>query len=79
MPYRQRRPVLPATSYSYRRSLSISEMLPAIGAGIGIGVAAFYVARLFLQRTPLVREPGITRLDDRGAVVRRPRPGLRSR
>lgn len=40
--------------YSYRRDLSITEMIPAIGAGVAVGVAAFYVARLLLQRTPLV-------------------------
>lgn len=44
--------------YSYRRPLSLREMLPAIGIGIGAGVFAFYVTRLLLQRTPLrvVRE-----------------------
>lgn len=40
--------------YSYRRDLSLTEMIPAIGAGVAVGVAAFYVARLLLQRTPLV-------------------------
>lgn len=39
--------------YSYRRPLSLPQLLPAIGVGIGAGVVAFYVARLFLQRTPL--------------------------
>ncbi len=43
--------------YSYRRPLTMRELLPAIGAGVGVGIgvgmAAFYVARLFLQRTPL--------------------------
>jgi hypothetical protein len=40
--------------YSYRRDLSLTEMLPAIGAGVMVGAAAFYVARILLQRTPLV-------------------------
>ena len=39
--------------YSYRRTLSARELLPAIGVGVAAGVAAFYVARIFLQRTPL--------------------------
>ena len=40
--------------YSYRRDLSLTEMLPALGAGVVVGAAAFYVARILLQRTPLV-------------------------
>jgi hypothetical protein len=39
--------------YSYRRTLSVGELLPAIGMGMAAGVLAFYVARVFLQRTPL--------------------------
>jgi hypothetical protein len=39
--------------YSYRRTLSAGELLPAIGAGVAAGVLAFYVTRIFLQRTPL--------------------------
>jgi H+/Cl- antiporter ClcA len=41
------------TEYVYRRRLEPSELLPAIGVGIGVGAFAFYVAYLFLQRTPL--------------------------
>ena len=44
-------------SYTYRRELSASELIPAIGAGIAVGLAAFYVARLFIQRTPIVPGP----------------------
>jgi hypothetical protein len=39
--------------YSYRRTLSAGELLPAIGVGVAAGVLAFYVTRVFLQRTPL--------------------------
>jgi hypothetical protein len=39
--------------YSYRRTLSAAELLPAIGVGVAAGALAFYVARMFLQRTPL--------------------------
>ena len=44
--------------YFYRRSLSVGELLPAIGVGVAAGLAAFYVARLVLQRTPLVPRAG---------------------
>ena len=71
-----RRPELPAASYYTRRPLGLAELAPAIGAGVGVGLAVFYVARLFLQRTPLVREPGIAQLDEHGMVVRRPRAGI---
>jgi hypothetical protein len=39
--------------YSYRRPLSLRELLPALGVGIAVGFFAFYVTRVFLQRTPL--------------------------
>jgi hypothetical protein len=42
--------------YVYRRALSGRELIPAIGAGIAMGFAGFYVARLFLERTPLLPE-----------------------
>lgn len=43
--------------YSYRRELSLTELLPAVGVAIGAGLLAFYVAKLLLQRTPLDVEP----------------------
>jgi hypothetical protein len=39
--------------YYYRRSLSARELLPAIGAAAAAAAATFYVAKLFIQRTPL--------------------------
>jgi hypothetical protein len=42
-----------ADTYVFRREMELSELLPAVGAGIVTGLAAFYVARLLLQRTPL--------------------------
>ncbi len=42
--------------YVFRRALGGRELLPAIGAGVVTGLVAFYVARLFLQRTPLLPE-----------------------
>ena len=42
--------------YVYRRTLDARELIPALGAGIVTGLVAFYVARLFLERTPLLPE-----------------------
>ena len=42
--------------YVYRRPLEMRELIPAIGAGVVTGLAAFYLARLFLERTPLLPE-----------------------
>jgi hypothetical protein len=66
----------PAT-YVYRRELDLAELLPAIGAGIVTGLAAFYVARLLLQRTPLAVEQEMIAVGDSGHAGRRsvpPRP-----
>ena len=43
-------------NYVYRRKLETRELIPAIGAGIVTGLAVFYVAKLFLERTPLLPE-----------------------
>lgn len=43
--------------YSYRRRLSATDLVPAIGIGLAVGLAGFYVARLLLQRTTLVPPP----------------------
>ncbi len=53
---RPSREVARLEGYVYRRALSERELIPAIGAGIVTGLAAFYVARLFLERTPLLPE-----------------------
>lgn len=42
--------------YVYRRPLTGRELIPAIGAGLVTGLAGYYVARLFLERTPLLPE-----------------------
>jgi len=44
------------SEYFYRRSLSVRELLPAIGVAVAAGVAAFYIARIMKQRTPLAPE-----------------------
>jgi hypothetical protein len=43
-----------SAEYTFRRKLRATDMMPAIAAGIGVGFAGFYLARLLLQRTPLV-------------------------
>jgi len=47
--------------YYYRRSLSVRELLPAVGAAVGAALVTFYVVRLFIERTPLNPAP---RADD---------------
>jgi hypothetical protein len=69
---RSPRPTARLEGYVYRRPLSGGELLPAIGVGVVAGVAAFYVARLFLQRTPLLPED--RRLGKRHASGSGPRP-----
>lgn len=50
------RPTTRLEGYVYRRALSGRELLPALGAGVAAGLAGYYVARLFLERTPLLPE-----------------------
>lgn len=42
-----------AREYTYRRPLTPRELLPALGVGLATGLAAFYIASIFLQRTTL--------------------------
>lgn len=46
-------------TYFYRRSLSARELLPAVGAAVGAALVTFYVARLFIERTPLRVDPSV--------------------
>lgn len=60
------------TEYVYRRRLSGRELLPAVGIGVVAGLAAFYVARIVLQRTTLrpERRPRSARLPEPRAEPR---------
>jgi hypothetical protein len=58
-----------ADEYSYRRPLTPRELLPALGVAVGAGLAAFYVARILLERTPLRPE--------RRPSTQRPTPVIR--
>lgn len=66
----------PTPEYVYRRELEPRELLPAVGAAVGVGLVAFYVARLFLQRTPLLApvQPPVQTPEARASrrVLRRP-------
>jgi len=42
------------SKFYYRRRLSGRDLLPAIGLGVAAGILAFYVAQIYMQRTPLV-------------------------
>jgi hypothetical protein len=53
---RSKRQTTRLDGYVYRRKLAPRELVPAIGAGIAVGLAVFYVTRLFLERTPLLPE-----------------------
>lgn len=44
--------------YYYRRSLGLSDLATAAGIGLGAAVAAFYVATVLIQRTPLEQPRG---------------------
>lgn len=63
-----------ADEYYYRRPLTPRELLPAVGIAVGAGVAAFYLARILLERTPLrpERRPSTQRLKP---IIRRSADG----
>lgn len=42
--------------YTIRRPLGARALLSAVGVGIAAGVAAFYLARVMLERTPLLTD-----------------------
>jgi hypothetical protein len=70
---RPSREVARLEGYVYRRKLSARELIPAIGAGIATGLAAYYVALLFLERTPLLPEDRRTGKHHATGPGRRPR------
>lgn len=63
----------PAT-YVYRRELELTELLPAVGAAVATGLAAFYIARILLQRTPLIPEGEMVVASETAHTGRRPIP-----
>ena len=66
----------PGRNYFYRRSLGPRETLSAVGIGVAAGALAFYVARVLLERTPLIepeKAPRPPRRAGARAVVRESR------
>ena len=47
--------------YYYRRHLGAADLMPAIGVGIAVGLGAFYLVQLLIQRTPLVPQGELAR------------------
>ena len=61
------------SKYYYRRSsLKGGDVLRALGIGLAAGAAAFYVARIYFQRTPLIVSDDSRRGPRR---LRTPHPG----
>jgi hypothetical protein len=50
-----------SAEYYYRRQLGAKDLLPAVGVGAAIGLAAFYIVQLLIQRTPLVPQGELAR------------------
>jgi hypothetical protein len=42
------------SQFYYRKRIRGRDLLPAVGFGIAAGILGFYVAQIYLQRTPLV-------------------------
>lgn len=82
---------VPAAEYDYPRRLTAGELAVAGAAGVVVGLAAFYVARVLAARTPLNEPPARAPLpepvpsravryaerDARAAVGASPRPARR--
>jgi hypothetical protein len=59
---------VPAAEYDYPRRLGAGELAAAGAAGVVVGLAAFYVARVLAARTPL-NEPAPPGAVPDGALV----------
>lgn len=66
-------PIPNPLTYFFRRRLTLAEQWPAVGAGVAVGAAAFYIARLLLQRAPLRSDDRIAVLGRGDEVYHRPR------
>lgn len=56
-------------NYVTRKRLDSRELLTAAGAGVALGLAAFYLAKVWLERTPVLPpEPGQTITPQRAAT-----------
>lgn len=50
-----------SAEYYYRRQLGAKDLLPAVGVGVAVGMAGFYLVQLLIQRTPLVPQGELSR------------------
>jgi hypothetical protein len=50
-----------SAEYYYRRQLGAKDLLPAVGVGVAVGLAGFYIVQLLIQRTPLVPQGELAR------------------
>ena len=50
-----------SAEYYYRRQLGAKDLLPAVGVGVAVGLAGFYLVQLLIQRTPLVPSEALAR------------------
>jgi hypothetical protein len=73
----QERGARPPSDYFYRRELSLPELLPALGVAVGVGAVAFYIARILLERTPLVPVRDIPTVGPPPTITRRPARAFR--
>jgi hypothetical protein len=53
-----------SAEYYYRRQLGAKDLLPAVGVGVAVGLAGFYLVQLLIQRTPLVPQGELARAPD---------------
>ncbi|HWL39236.1 MAG TPA: hypothetical protein VNO75_03280 [Gemmatimonadaceae bacterium] len=53
-----------SAEYYYRRQLGAKDLLPAVGVGVAVGMAGFYLVQLLIQRTPLVPRGELGRAPD---------------
>jgi len=51
-----------SAEYYYRRQPGAKDLLPAVGVGVAVGLAAFYIVQLLIQRTPLVPQGELARV-----------------
>jgi hypothetical protein len=69
--------------YYYRRSLTVRELIPAVGAAVGAAVVTFYVVKTLIERTPLRtasrtgRSPRLTLHRSEGALLTAKNSGRR--
>ena len=63
-----------APSYVTRKRLSKNELVTAAGIGVGVALAVFYVAKVWLERTPVLPPASAGGALDRSTSPRRATP-----